>query len=140
MTVPDQVWNQFLPRNDEQIGMQEFLAVPLLFHTFSALIQGSLLLLAVDNQGVLHSLLKGRSGADDINQGVGRHWLDVARMRVAMHVVRVESAANVADGPSRDEFALLRALGATYVPPVLPAWASDLWSVPRPSETLPTRL
>ena len=138
MTVPDQIWDLFLPRSDDQIGMQEFLAVPLLFATFEPLIQGSLLLLAVDNQGVLHALIKGRSSADDLNLGVGRHWLDVSRLRVAQHVVRVESASNIADGPSREDYSLLEAMGATYVPPKLPQWCFDLWGSTLPSEVLVT--
>ena len=32
--VPSHVWAQFLPREDEQIGMQELLAIPLLLCTF----------------------------------------------------------------------------------------------------------
>ena len=136
MTVPDEIWSLFLPRNDEQIGMQEFLAVPLLFATFQPLVVGSLLLLAVDNQGVLHALIKGRSSAADLNYGVGRHWLDVARLRVSQHVVRVESASNIADGPSRDDCSLMKALGAEYVPPRLPQWCYDLWGHVLPSEVL----
>ena len=137
MTVPDEIWVQFLPRNDEQIGMQEFLAVPLLFHTFQSIIEGSLLLLAVDNQGVLHSLVKGRSSAAYLNSGVGRHWMDVSRMRVSQHVVRVESASNIADGPSRDDTSLLQALGAVFVPPRLPPWCYQLWGNVLPSHVLP---
>ena len=59
---------------------------------------GALWLLWVDNQGVLHALLKGRAGADDLNNAVGQVWLDMAEAGIALHVLRVESLANVADG------------------------------------------
>jgi len=57
MRVPDRVWSQFLPRNDAQICMQELLAVPLLLSTFREELSSSLALLAIDNQGVLHSII-----------------------------------------------------------------------------------
>ena len=136
MTVPDHVWEQFLPRKDDQIGMQELLAVPLLFSTFSHLVQRSLLLLAVDNQSVLHSLIQGRAGAADLNFAVGKHWLDIARLHVSMHVLRVESKANIADGASRGDYTLMEHLGATYVPPSLPQWCSAIWSPDLPVDWL----
>ena len=52
MLVPEAVWNQLLPRRDNQIAMQEFLALPMLLSTFGPALQGCLLLQAVDNQGV----------------------------------------------------------------------------------------
>ena len=114
MRVPDEVWVQFLPRDDAQICMQELLAVPLLLSTFRDELSSSLALLAIDNQGVLHSIINGRGGAEDLNLAVGRLWLDLACMQVALHVVRVESAANIADGPSRDNFDLLVSRGAVF--------------------------
>ena len=127
MRVPDEVWVQFLPRGDAQICMQELLAVPLLLSTFREDLESALVLLAIDNQGVLHSIINGRGGAEDLNLAVGAVWLDLARMQVALHVVRVESAANIADGPSRDRFEDVVGRGAELVSPVLPDWCYHLW-------------
>ena len=129
--MSDTVWEQLLPRNDDQIGMQELLAIPLAFESFRDLMDDALWLLAVDNQGVLHALVSGRSAAADVNSAVGRIWLDMAKHRVALHVVRVESAANIADGPTRESTELLEELGAIWVPPRLPQWVTSLWDSPQ---------
>ena len=100
--VPENVWGQLLPRRDNQITMQEFLAVPLLLATFAAPLQHSMALLAVDNQGVLGALISGRAGVDDLNMAVGKTWLMIADAMAALHVVRVESDSNIADGPTRE--------------------------------------
>ena len=66
------VWRQFLPRQDEQIGRQELMAVPLLLGTFGSLLKDSLLILAIDNSGVVGSLLKGRGSAEDHNTAIAK--------------------------------------------------------------------
>ena len=130
MDVPDAVWEQLIPRRDEQISMQEFLAVPLLLATFSAVLKEQLLMLAVDNQGVLGALISGRAGVEDLNMGIGKLWLMIADAGISLHVVRVESKANIADGPSRGHLELLEDLSAVFVDPVLPPWVHTLWRWP----------
>ena len=131
LVVPDSVWAQLLPRRDDQIMMQEYLAIPLLLATFSGILQSNLLLLAVDNQSVLGAMTSGSAGAEDLNTGIGKTWLEVASQGISLHLVRVESKANVADGPSRDDLSFLEELQATYVAPVLPDWARALWKWPK---------
>ena len=131
MRVPEAVWVQLLPREDHKIGMQELLAVPLLLATFKVQLQSALLTVAIDNQGVLLALLSGRAGADDMNMSIGRTWLQVAAMGTGMHAVRVESAANLADGPTRENLSELERLGAKFVPPVLPDWVYRIWEWPQ---------
>ena len=121
---------QLLRRKDEHIAMREFLAIPLLLSTFGSALQGCLLLLAVDNQGVLGAMVSGRAGADDLNIGIGKLWLMVADAGISLHIVRVESKTNVADGPSRDYLDLLRGLNAEFVEPALPSWVRSLWQWP----------
>jgi hypothetical protein len=131
--TPDCIWDQLLERGDQQIGVQEMLGVALAWGTFRSRLHGALWTAYVDNQGVLGAILKGGSGAPEVNMAVGHLWLDLAACTVGLHVARVESKANVADGPSRDEFSELDRLGATYVEPELPQWAYDLWGMPRPA-------
>ena len=110
--------------------MQELLAVPLLLATFAGLLQHQLLLVAIDNQGVLGSLLSGRAGADDMNMCIGKLWLDIAASSIGLHVVRVESKSNLADGTTRESLGQLEALNTRFVDPKLPKWVYDIWEWP----------
>ena len=130
MIVPESVWECFLARNDDQIGMQELLAIPLAFETFSSLVEGTLSTIFIDNNGVLGGLIRGSCMAADLNQAIGNLWLDIARLQVGLHAVRVESKANIADGPTREFLSLLGELGASFVPPKLPRWCVELWDFP----------
>ena len=61
---------------------------------------------------------------------IGKLWLQVARLVCDLQVAGVESKANVADGPSRDDFSILTTLGASFVEPIIPSWMDDIWTVP----------
>ena len=111
--------------------MQELLAVFLAQYTFAKELAGAFWSAYVDNQGVLGALRRSSCTAPDINMMVGRFWLRVAEQRQAFFVSRVESEANVADGPTRDSFDAVRALGGRFVRPVLPDWLLDVWEMPQ---------
>ena len=128
--APDQVWRLLQPRGDHQIGFQEFLAVLLAWATFKKLLQASLWLNFVDNDSVLHAISHGSGGNDETSLCIGRLWLEIAAAGVDLHVGRVESAANIADGPTGDRLQLLACLKATFVPPELPSWVHTLWEIP----------
>jgi hypothetical protein len=119
-TVPQTLWDQFLPREDNQIGMQELLAFPLAVLTFADLLEDTLGICFIHNDGVLSSLLKGSNTALDANLCVGQIWLDLTRLKVGMLLARVESGANVADAPSRDEFSFLTRVKAVFRKPIMP--------------------
>ena len=55
--TPDLTWAQLLPRDDDQIGVQEALAVLLLQATFSQLCAGALVTVLVDNDGVSYAFI-----------------------------------------------------------------------------------
>ena len=118
-----------LPHNDEQIGAQELLALPLMTATFEPLLRGALVVLAVDNAGTVGSVVAGRGSAPDHNAAIGRIWLDFAALGVAVHLVRVESACNVDDGPTREDFSYLLRLKAEWLEPKLPQWIHDFWAL-----------
>ena len=82
----------------------------------------------VDNNSILHALLKGSGGSPETHSCVGRLWLELAKAGAFLHVARVESAANVADGPTREDLIALARLSAKFVPPHLPEWVKDMWS------------
>ena len=129
MKVPDDVWDQFLQRNDHQIGVQEMLAVVLAVYTFHSWLLESRITNFIDNNGVLMSIIKGSARCPEVAAMIARLWAWMAMAASAYVVGRVESKANIADGPTRDRFVLLQRLQAQYVSPILPQWASDLWSL-----------
>lgn len=129
--ITRELWESFIPRADDQIMMQELLAVPLAYSTFAEQLSGSSITVFIDNDAVMSALLHGSAGIEDVNISIGQIWLDLAEMRIAFGAARVESRANVADGPTRDNFTLLHELQATYVAPVLPDWLVTLWNFPR---------
>ena len=64
-----------------------------------------------------------------MNISIGKLWLDMAGLQIAFYMARVESLANIADGPSRNEFTYMTALGATFLAPKLPKWDWDVWHI-----------
>ena len=61
------------------------------------------------------------------NAAIAQIWLDVAAYGLAPHFIKVDTACNLADGPTRDDLSLMRRLNAIWVDPKWPAWAGDLW-------------
>ena len=128
LRTPEVIWDQLIDREDHQIGYQEFLGVLLGFESFG--LQNVLACVFIDNQGVLKSILKGSSRHPEMNMGIGKLWLEMACRQIACFAAHVESKANIADGPSRNDFTLLRNLNALHLPPKLPKWAAEVWKWP----------
>ena len=63
----------------------------------------------------------------EINLMVGKIWLWVAREQIALVIVRVESHANIADGPSRNDYSYMQRLNAMEVSPEWPDWIYAIW-------------
>ena len=125
--VTQHIWDALLDREDKQIGVQEMMALALPWGTFGPVLGSALLLMLIDNDGVLAAILKGASRCPKVNMTFGQLWLEFACHRVGFAGYRAESKANIADGPTRDHFVLLEELGAQFVEPVLPPWVEDLW-------------
>ena len=125
--TPPHIWDQLSARSDAQIGFQELLGVVLVLGTFPHLVAGSLWVGFGDNDGITHALAKGGGHNPECNMVIGKIWLHLAALDVDLHAVRVESEANIADGPTRDMFDHLQALKAVYVSPKLPDWIHDIW-------------
>ena len=99
LDAPPAVLDQLLHRQDSQINFLEMLAVLLFVTTFQNIICGTAAFVFIDNNSVLGSLLKGSSSAPEANMLTGRIWLHAAEWSWAPIWARVESAANIADGP-----------------------------------------
>lgn len=128
--LPQHVWDQLLERGDHQIGFQEAAAVLLCQFTFPDLLDGALWLSFVDNDGVMGGFIKGASRQPETNLMMGKFWLRAAARKQAVNFWRVESKANIADGPTRHDLELLQELGAQEREPVWPDWFFDLWAPP----------
>ena len=127
LDAPPAVLDQLLHRQDSQINFLEMLAVLLFVTTFQNIICNTAAFVFIDNNGVLGSLLRGSSKAPEVNILTGKIWLHPAEWSWAPVWARVESAANIADGPSRHDFTQVESLEAVLFAPVLPKWLSNLW-------------
>ena len=127
--VPRSLLNLFLVRGDNDIMAEELLAVVLAMTTFDEYIDGQFWTIFCDNQAVLNIFLNGAAAAaaGDLNGVTGKLWMEIVVRRISVNMVRVESKANVADGPTRDRFQLLEAYGSKFVQPRFPAWIQDFW-------------
>ena len=126
--MPEFVKNQLHYREDHQIGIQEALGIVLGLTTFQRELNDTLLLDFQDNVGVLGAVLKGSSGCLELNIIVNHIWVQVAQNKIGLHLARVESKANIADGPTRGRWDLLQKLGAERRQPQWPNWLKALWN------------
>ena len=130
MITPDAIWSQLLPRDDNQIGVQEFLALLLALGTFGHWLADALWTAYLDNDGVLFTVRAGGGHCPEIQLALGQFWLALAKMGTDLFAARVESKSNIADGPTRQDLSSLHALGASFVDPVLPPWIYQVWKGP----------
>ena len=126
--LSDRMFSWFLPRNDDQIGMQE-LAAAVLCVTISEMCKQHNVTHFIDNNQALNNVISGFSQAGDVNALVGSFWLYIGRMQMAWHGLRV-FVANPGDDPSRDDDELAAELGAQFLSPVWASWLTDFWQTP----------
>jgi hypothetical protein len=65
--------------------------------------------------------------ARDANNLVGRLWMALVKAGTGFFLNRVESKANPADEPSRDQEKLVGELGANFRASVVPDWLWTIW-------------
>ena len=120
--------SQLAARQDSQIGFQKLLGLALVIGTVPWAVSGSLWVGLCDINGVLHALSKKRQAQQGNNLLIGIVWLHLADADCDLCLGRVESKANITDGPTRDYLFDLEALGAVFVSPSLPDWILDVWN------------
>ena len=123
----DALWSQLLHRLDHIIGTQEMLAVILAMYTWMDLLEGVVVTIYTDNEGVRYSLISGTSRLPEVALSVARFWQLAAGERWGVLMRRVESKANIADGSTRDNLKFVLKLVANWTVPTLPGWVFDLW-------------
>ena len=114
---PSELLEFFRNRSDNQIMGLELLAIALGLSTFSALIRGRRVCVWSDNAGSEAATRKGSAREWDHACIVHCIWKKAVVLRCALFIQRVPTDENIADLPSREEYALLRAIGAQCVPP-----------------------
>ncbi len=80
-----------------------------------------------DNEGVRYSLISGTSRLPEVALSVARFWQLAAERRWGFLMGRVESAANLADWPTRENLKYVWKLKAWWTASVLTDWVFDLW-------------
>ena len=78
---------------------------------------------------VTHAITNEGGHYSECNLLIRKLVLHVAECDSDLHVARVESKANIADGPTRNFLDDLIALNAQFASPVLPSWAVDVWHI-----------
>ena len=114
--VPVHVLDFFVHKK-QKIGQCEILAAAAVYTSMPDLFKGREAIHWIDNTSAISCLLHGYSGKVDSALLVNAFHLFNAGLRVRIHFEYVESKANVADLPSRQEFTyLLTVLAARRVP------------------------
>ena len=114
-----------LQRKSTYIGQFEILAAVCAYLTFPDLIEGQLVHHFLDNTSALNGLIKGSSTRPDSARLIHEYCVAVLRLACRPWLGFVYSEDNMADLPSRKEFAMLRRLRAArrrLVFPTLAAW------------------
>ena len=91
---------------------------------------------------VVSCMVNGSADAESQNMFIGRSWLEVCRLDNGLMVYRVETHANPADEPTREEDEkcyVMKSLGAVLREPRLPEWAEQVWSALDFREDKPSR-
>ena len=129
-------------RCDNQILALELLAIVVGLATWGKAYAGHTVLVWTDNTGGEHALSKGRARAVDHNLLVHFTWLMAWKYDIGLWIERMGTKGNIADLPSREEYGLLRGIGANQVKARIPACVYNpmQWASVCLDDTLPERV
>ena len=94
----------------------ELLALALALSSFGPLLKDRRLFLWSDNTGAQHAADRGRAKSFDHSCLAHCLWSKIAALNADVSVQRVPTKDNIADLPSREEYRLLKVLGAKRLP------------------------
>ena len=114
--LPPHVRGLLLPRKTNIVGYELMAAIMGIHMVEKYGPQQAMVRHFVDSQPALNALVKGSSKRGDLNCLVGSVWYECADKLKSYWGAYVRSKANVADGPSRQEFHCMKQLGARRVP------------------------
>ena len=107
-------WRRALIPRKTQINLYELLAVTLAVRTFANELRGKRIVAFIDNTCALNMVIRGASRKDDANGILHHLWLELAMLGVHAEWQYVPSKLNIADGPSRECFTDVLALGLSW--------------------------
>ena len=114
--VPDDVVEHWrLLGSTHAIAQAELWPVALALHTWPEELRGAFVVLYVDNNAVLDSLIKGNTGCLASLDLLSHVCLQIMRLDLVVWVTRVPSQSNLSDGPSRGDYANVLKLGGVEV-------------------------
>ena len=88
---PEKAWNRLTPRDDNQFGVQEAMAVFLGLSSWLEWLDGAAATVYVDNEGVRYALISGTSKCKEVALMVARMWHEAATHRWGLLFRRVET-------------------------------------------------
>ena len=124
---PADVMETFCKRKDNQIMALELLAVAVGLFTIRHKLRGKRARVWCDNRGGEGALLRRWAASDDHNLLSHGIWLTAVRHQIGLYLCRVEKHSNIGYDPSREEYVLLNALGASRVPLKIPNEVWEPW-------------
>jgi hypothetical protein len=98
----------FSARKDNQIMGLELMAIAVGICSFEELIRGRSLRVYCDNVGDERALACGAAKAQDHNRLIHAMWTQALQLKLSLWTYRVPTKDNIADLPSREEYALLQ--------------------------------
>ena len=108
-----------IPRKN-QIAMAEPFGVIAAVATFGPASRGSNPALLIDSESVLDALVRGYSNKEDICDLVAIFWEMIRDWEIQVHLDRVPTDANMADGLSRGRLRIAQRRGWAFVRAVVP--------------------
>jgi hypothetical protein len=108
-SVPLEAARRWLQRQ-QQVALLELLAPVAAIHLWPHILKNQHVILWLDNSNAFSALVKGYSGKLDITELAGTFWINSARLSISWWLDRESSAANMSDGPSRQNYSLMKKL------------------------------
>ena len=115
MAPGEKALRHFCQRGDGGILALELLAIALGLSTFAEQLAGGTVVVFSDNTGAERATARGSAATWDYSAVVHCLWRFAAKHGFGMWLERVGTKDNIADLPSREEYGLLRAIGARRV-------------------------
>lgn len=104
------------------VSQVEAVAASVLLSTFESELAGCSLIVFEDNRGAQSALLRGASKSVLSAELALAFWWLAAKGDVIPWLERVNSASNIADGPSRGDLELAFKMGCLWRDPIWPEW------------------
>lgn len=122
LQIPDKQINEWNSLGSSHaIAQSELYPVAVSLQTWKEKLNGKFVILFVDNNAVLDSLIKGNTGCLASLDLLSSVCKQILVSQCILWVTRVPSASNIADGPSRGDYSIVSSIdGAVEIAPATP--------------------